>query len=70
MKYLKPEAGEWVQPVRRGYKLSCCDCGLVHRMGFRVVKGKPQFRAFLDKRATAAMRREKAKRFFKGKIND
>lgn len=34
----EPHAGEWVQPVPQGYLLKCCDCGLVHRMDFRVVK--------------------------------
>ena len=32
------KAGEWVQPVKRGYLMKCCDCGLVHRVDFRVVK--------------------------------
>lgn len=30
--------GEWVFPVRRGYHIQCCDCGLVHRMNFALVK--------------------------------
>lgn len=30
--------GEWVRPKRRGYKMKCCDCGLVHRFNFRIVK--------------------------------
>lgn len=29
---------EWTQPVMRGYKLACCDCGLVHDMEFNVLK--------------------------------
>lgn len=61
-KYDEPKAGEWVQPRRRGYKMACCDCGLVHRMNFRLVEsangGKSiQFQAFRDERATAAIRR-------------
>jgi len=31
--------GEWIQPLRKGYKLCCCDCGLVHKFDFRVYKG-------------------------------
>lgn len=58
-KYDEPEAGEWVQPVRRGYKLSCCDCGLVHRLDFRVHRGCIQFRAFRLGRSTAMMRRHR-----------
>lgn len=59
MRYEQPEQGVWVQPVRRGYKLACCDCGLVHRMQFRVHRGRIQFKAWRDNRATAAMRRAK-----------
>ena len=66
MKYTKPEAGEWINPVKRGYKLACCDCGLVHRLDFEHVKfgrgRKIIFRAFRDERATAAVRREEKRR--------
>jgi hypothetical protein len=67
-KYKPVTAGEWVQPIPRGYQMACCDCGLVHRLDFRVVKyaggsrTKVQYRADRDNRATAALRREKRKR--------
>jgi hypothetical protein len=57
MKYDEPEAGEWVKPVRKGYKLACCDCGLVHQFDFRVRKGKIEFRVYSDFRATGQIRR-------------
>jgi hypothetical protein len=57
MKYFTPAAGEWVQPVRRGYKMCCCDCGLTHRIDFRVWRGKAQFRVWPARRATAMARR-------------
>lgn len=61
--YYKVSAGEWVQPIRDGYRMSCCDCGLVHILEFRTLpfRGgrKIQFRAWRDERATAAMRRRK-----------
>lgn len=41
--------GQWVQPVERGYHMACCDCGLVHRMNFRVIgirKKRAVFQAF------------------------
>ena len=61
MKYDEPENGEWVYPVKRGYKMVCCDCGLVHRMDFDHVscgRGRQViFRVFRDNRATAAIRR-------------
>lgn len=60
MSYRQQSDGEWVQPVRRGYKMACCDCSLVHRLDFRIYKGRIQFRAFRHNRATAAMRRRRA----------
>jgi len=59
MKYHQQQDGEWMEP-QRGYRAACCDCGLVHRLQFRVVKGKVQFRAWRDNRATAQMRRGKS----------
>lgn len=57
----RPEAGQWVQPTRHGYKLACCDCGLVHTLNFRLMRWgrgrKIQFQAFRNERSTAAMRR-------------
>lgn len=55
-------SGEWVQPVRRGYLMKCCDCGLVHRLNFRLVKRNAtarviQFQAF---RVDATSRPRKA----------
>jgi nitrate/TMAO reductase-like tetraheme cytochrome c subunit len=29
---------DWVMPVMEGYRMACCDCGLVHEMKFAVVK--------------------------------
>ncbi len=57
-RYEKPEPGEWVQPIKEGYKMACCDCGLVHTMNFRIVKGRVQFQAFRNNRSTAAKRRK------------
>lgn len=42
--------------------MRCCDCGLVHKIDFRMVKygndkRKIQFRVFRDVRATNAIRR-------------
>lgn len=56
-KYDEPQADEWVTPIRNGYKLGCCDCGLVHEIDFRVVKRRIQFRVRRNNRSTAMMRR-------------
>lgn len=53
---------EWVSPRHRGFRLQCCDCGLVHVWRFRIVDvpgGRPviEFQLRRDNRATAAVRR-------------
>lgn len=40
MKYPTIQNKEWVQPIRKGYKLCCCDCGLVHTVNFRLVNNQ------------------------------
>lgn len=29
---------DWEAPIQKGYKMACCDCGLVHDIDFRIVK--------------------------------
>jgi hypothetical protein len=57
MKYDQPEEAEWVRPVRKGYKMACCDCGLVHGLDFRVKAGRAEFRVFRLARSTGQVRR-------------
>ena len=51
-KYNAVKAGEWIQPSRGGWKMKCCDCGLVHLFKFRLIsyangsRRKIQFQAF------------------------
>ena len=54
----------WVYPVMDGYKMSCCDCGLVHDMQFRVTDeyDRVEFRVRRNNRATAQVRRHKKRR--------
>lgn len=50
----------WVRPIRKGYKMACCDCGLVHDMDFRIVGDKAkriQFRVARNNRSTGQVRR-------------
>jgi hypothetical protein len=60
-KYPVIKDNQLVQPVRRGYRLACCDCGLVHDMDFIIKRygrfTKLRFRARRNMRATAAIRR-------------
>ncbi len=61
-RFKKAKDREWIQPVMRGYLMACCDCGLVHRMDFRIVKGKRkervQFRASRARNYTSRLRRK------------
>ena len=61
--YIKQKDGEWLRPKMKGYKMMCCDCGLVHIFDFRVIRWgrgyKIEFRAFRHNRATATARRAK-----------
>jgi len=59
MPYEKPEEDEWVQPVEEGYKMQCCDCGLVHQLDFRIKDGRVQFRVRRDNRSTGQVRRHR-----------
>jgi len=51
----------WEYPVQKGFKLACCDCGLVHTMDFRVVDGEVEFKVKRDNRATGQIRRHMKK---------
>ena len=58
MKYENVTEGEWVRPVMVGYKMCCCDCGLVHKLNFRITEdGVVELQAFRDNRATGQVRR-------------
>ena len=57
MKYEDAKPNQWQQPIRKGYKFCCCDCGLTHELDFRLIKKHIQFKAKRDKRATGQVRR-------------
>lgn len=52
----------WVQPAMRGYLLSCCDCGLVHRLDFRIVGPERDAVQFRAQRAQGYTLRERRRR--------
>lgn len=48
---------DWIHPFG-GYKMACCDCGLVHDLEFRLDEvNQLNFRARRNVRSTAQMRR-------------
>lgn len=56
MKSSYPSPDSWVKP-RRFYWMCCCDCGLIHKLEFRVRKHRVEFRGDRDNRATGQYRR-------------
>jgi uncharacterized Zn finger protein len=53
---------DWIHPLP-GYKMACCDCGLVHNFEVKIADdGNIIFRVSRNERSTAAMRREKRKK--------
>ncbi len=52
------EDGEWVRLTLDHY-LACCDCGLVHRITFKIVDGKLFMRPYRDEDATKKRRKAK-----------
>lgn len=48
---------DWVHPLG-GYKMACCDCGLVHDLEFRLDDlNQLNYRARRNERSTGQMRR-------------
>ena len=39
MRFKTFEDGEWMRPIKRGFKHQCCDCGLIHVVDFKIVGG-------------------------------
>lgn len=49
--------GEWLEIPMRGFKEQCCDCGLVHRLNFKLdANGKLLMQCFRDGPATGGAR--------------
>lgn len=70
IEYPKLEDGDELRPQHRGFRLACCDCGLVHRINFRVKDGQVHLKLWREKRATAGVRRgmrRKGEGIFNGK---
>jgi len=58
-----PKTG-WSDWQSTGYKFKtvCCDCGLTHDDEYKIMDGKLIWRTRVNKRTTAAVRREKKKK--------
>ena len=46
MNYEQIYDGQWVAPKRKYFYEKCCDCGLVHKVEFKVVNHRIWFRAW------------------------
>lgn len=45
MRYHQQLDREWIRPRKRGFRMRCCRCSLVHIMDFRIVGTQVRFRA-------------------------
>lgn len=55
--YYQVTDGEWIRVPKRGYKEQCCDCGLIHKLNFKVdEQGRIFVQTFRDPRATGGAR--------------
>lgn len=55
--YYQVTDGEWITVSKRGFREQCCDCGLIHKLNFRVTdSGRIQIQTFRDPRATNGAR--------------
>jgi len=61
-KFEVQEEGEWATTTRRGNKIACCDCGLVHRIDFKIKNRGILYRTFRDNRSTGQVRRHMKKK--------
>ena len=59
MKYRKLSDGEWALTNKGVAKIACCDCGLTHVWQIQATPKGIRYRAWRDKKATAAKRRRR-----------
>lgn len=63
-KFKQVKSNQWVQPVRKGYLMACCDCSLVHKMDFRIALNQKtntlhvQMKAIRDEANTKRLRKK------------
>ena len=66
--------GDWILTRRKGDKIVCCDCGLVHRVKYKVATDgraiKILWQMSRDERATSAIRRCSGRRSLRSDVGD
>ncbi len=61
MKYETAIEDIWIVPKARGFRVACCDCGLVHEMDFRIKNRGVQIKFVRrDTDATTQLRKNKS----------
>lgn len=59
--YSQVKEGEWLDVSRRDEREQCCDCGLVHRVDYRIIekngRNKIEYRCWRDDNATKRIRK-------------
>ncbi len=68
MEYEKKIQNRWLTPIEDGFKLACCDCGLVHDVAFRVLDGRAQIN-FIRRDSAETTRLRRVHRFHSEIVN-
>lgn len=58
-RYYHVTDNEEIEVALKDFKLICCSCNLVHKINFRIKKGRLFLKFKLDNRSTASFRRKK-----------
>jgi hypothetical protein len=62
MGYYKVKNDKWYAPKKKNHLLACCDCGLVHKVSYRIVKGQIQAKYKRDEKNTKKRRKKWVKK--------
>lgn len=55
----KDVGDDWISPIYRDYTIICCDCGLTHKIDFRIKNKTIQFRVKRNNYSTSLTRRKR-----------
>lgn len=58
-KYHQVHDGVWFKPTMKNHMEQCCDCGLIHKVEYRIVDGEIEYKAWRVKGETKEVRRRR-----------
>ena len=58
MKYSNLKDNEWITPLYKEFTMICCNCGLTHKVNFRIKNNRIQLRLKRNNYSTANVRKK------------